>query len=138
MVIATSNVTLRVFEMPYRGAYEIVSFLGALVTAFSLGYTQRKKDHIIVDILSSRYPEKVKNILDSFNYLIISVFFGAVTWHLFKWSLKLKDSGELSENLQIIYYPFVMIVAVGFGAYTFTLIVDFLNTLFMREKKDTK
>ncbi|MCX8069013.1 MAG: TRAP transporter small permease [Thermodesulfovibrionales bacterium] len=133
MTVGTGNVLLRVFEVPYRGAYEIVSFLGALVTAFSLGYTQSQKDHIIVDILSSKYPEKAKKIIDGINYLIMCIFFGAITWYLFSWSLKIKASGELSENLQIIYYPFVMIVALGFGAYTFTLFVDFLNSFLKKE-----
>ena len=30
MVLATGNVVLRVFHFPFRGAYEIVSFLGAI------------------------------------------------------------------------------------------------------------
>jgi len=79
MIIATGNVVLRVIEIPYRGAYEIVSFLGALVTAFSLGYMQRQKDHITVDILSSRYLESMRNLLDRINYLVMSVFFGVPT-----------------------------------------------------------
>ena len=38
-----ANVCLRIFQVPYRGAYEIVSFLGAVVTAFALGFTQMTK-----------------------------------------------------------------------------------------------
>ncbi len=127
--LATGNVLLRVFDMPFRWTYEIVSFLGAMITAFSLGYTQRQKDHIIVDIVSSRYPEKVRNTLDVVNYITVGIFFSIVSWHLFKWALRLKDSGELSENLQIVYYPFVMAMAAGFAAYALTLFVDFLNCL---------
>ncbi|NTV59586.1 MAG: TRAP transporter small permease subunit, partial [Deltaproteobacteria bacterium] len=55
MVLATGNVCFRVFGMPYRGAYELVAFLGAVVTAFALGYTQRKKSHIVVDILTETF-----------------------------------------------------------------------------------
>lgn len=54
MTLATGNVCLRIFGMPYRGAYELVSFLGAVVTAFALGYTQRRKSHIVVDILTEK------------------------------------------------------------------------------------
>ena len=49
---------LRIFRMPYRGAYEIVSFLGAVVTAFALGYTQKRKSHIVVDILTETYSRR--------------------------------------------------------------------------------
>ena len=55
MTLATGNVCLRIFGMPYRGAYELVSFLGAVVTAFALGYTQRRKSHIVVDILTETF-----------------------------------------------------------------------------------
>ena len=128
-LIATLNVVLRGFGMPYSGAYELLSFLGAMITAFSLGYTQRQKDHIIVDILSNRYPKRLREGLDVFNYLLLSLFMGLISYHLFKWAIRLRVSGELSENLQIPHYPFVSIVALGFGAYSFTLLVDFVNAL---------
>ena len=43
MLLATGNVVLRMFGMPYRGAYEIVSFLGAVVIAFALGFNRLVK-----------------------------------------------------------------------------------------------
>ncbi|MEQ8202662.1 MAG: TRAP transporter small permease, partial [Smithellaceae bacterium] len=33
MILATGNVTLRIFHVPFSGCYEIISFLGAIVTA---------------------------------------------------------------------------------------------------------
>ena len=33
MLLATGNVVLRILSMPYKGTYEIVSFLGAVVIA---------------------------------------------------------------------------------------------------------
>jgi hypothetical protein len=38
MTVATANVVLRMVHAPYRGACEVVSFLGAVVIAFPLGY----------------------------------------------------------------------------------------------------
>ena len=49
MALATGNVIMRIFGVPFRGAYELVSFLGAVVTAFALGYTQKRKFNIVVD-----------------------------------------------------------------------------------------
>ncbi|HEU5360374.1 MAG TPA: hypothetical protein VFU42_04360, partial [Candidatus Deferrimicrobiaceae bacterium] len=42
MLLATLNVALRIFQVPVSGTYEIVSFLGAIVTAGALGYTQKR------------------------------------------------------------------------------------------------
>ena len=82
MLLATGNVVLRIFHAPYRGTYEIVSFLGAIGVAFALASTQRKKGNIVVDILSSRYPEPVKRLIDALSAAISAVFFGIVAWQI--------------------------------------------------------
>lgn len=134
MSLATGNVLLRVFHMPYRGAYEIVSFLGAIVIAFALGYTQKRKDHIVVDILTEKFSKKVNRVLDVVNYFVTLVFFSIVTWQIFVWGAKIWESGEVSETLKIIYYPFIFSVAVGFGVLSLTLLIDLLKTFQKKEE----
>ena len=129
MALATGNVCFRVFGMPYRGAYELVAFLGALVTAFALGYTQRKKSHIVVDILTETFRPGVKKVLDGISYFIGMVFFALISWVIFRWGIQIAQSGELSETLKVIYYPFIFSVSLGFAFLCLTLIVDFLITL---------
>ncbi len=135
MSLATVNVTLRMFHMPYRGTYEIVSFLGAIVIAFALGYSQKRKDHIVVDILSERFPKQVNRILSIISYGITMVFFAVVSWQIFVFGTKIWKSGEVSETLKIIYYPFIFSVAVGFAVLSLAIIVDFLKVIFMKEEK---
>jgi TRAP-type C4-dicarboxylate transport system permease small subunit len=135
MSLATGNVVLRFFfNAPYRGAYEVVGFLGAIVIAFALGYTQKRKDHIVVDILTERFPKRVNRILDGINYLITTVFFAIVSWQIFVWGMKISRSGEVSETIKIIFHPFVYCVAVGFVVFSFTLMIDFLKNLQRKEE----
>lgn len=129
MSLATLNVCLRVFGMPYRGTYELVAFLGAVVTAFALGYTQKKRSHIVVDVFTDHYPQKLKNIVESIGFFIGTIFFAIIAWVILRWGLQIARSGEVSETLKIIYYPFIFCVAIGFLILSFTLLVDFLNTL---------
>ena len=75
MLLATGNVVLRIFHIPFRGTYEIVSFLGAIGIAFALASTQRRKGHIVVDILSSRYSRPVRRFVDALSAAISSLFF---------------------------------------------------------------
>jgi len=133
MLLATGNVVLRIFHLPFRGTYEIVSFLGAVVIAFSLGYTQKRKDHIVVDILTERFSQPVKNIVDKVAYLAITLFFGIVSWQLYVWGMKIWESSEVSETLKIVFHPYVFMVAIGFALLSFTAFVDFLNKLFREE-----
>jgi TRAP-type C4-dicarboxylate transport system permease small subunit len=129
MTLATGNVCLRVFGMPYRGAYELVSFLGAVVTAFALGYTQRKKSHIVVDILTETFSEGVKKVLDGISYLMGVLFFAIISWVIFRWGMRIAASGEVFETLKIAYYPFIYCVALGFAFLCLTLLLDFLHTV---------
>jgi len=130
MSLATVNVCLRFFfNSPYRGAYELAGFMGAIVTSFALGYTQRKKSHIIVDILTSKFPKRVNWILDRISYLVTMIFFAVVSWQIFVWGLKISKSGEVSETLKIAFHPFIYSVSLGFATFSLTLLIDFLKNL---------
>ncbi len=135
MSLATGNVVLRIFHMPYRGAYELVSFMGAIVIAFALGYTQKRKDHIVVDILTEKFPKKLNRVLDAINYFVTLIFFSIITWQIFVWGMKIWEANEVSETLKVIYYPFVFCVSAGFGVLSLTLLVDLLKTFRKKEEK---
>ncbi|MBE0605608.1 MAG: TRAP transporter small permease [Deltaproteobacteria bacterium] len=134
-LLATMNVALRIFQVPVGGTYEIVSFLGAIVTAGALGYTQKRKDHIVVDILSEKFPAPVKRVLDRVNYVIIFVFFVIVSWQTFVYGKRLMRTGELSETLKFAYYPFVFLVGIGFAVLALTILLDLIETFWPREEK---
>jgi len=134
MLLATGNVIMRIFQVPFAGTYEILSFLGAIVTASALGYTQREKNHIIVDILSERYPGAAKRLVDAVSYVVMALFFAVVTWQIFLWGMRIGESGEVSETLKIIFHPFIYAVSLGFGALTLTCGLDLLRTLLKRKE----
>jgi TRAP-type C4-dicarboxylate transport system permease small subunit len=129
MVLATGNVVFRIFHIPYRGAYEIVSFLGALVIAGALGYTQQRKNHIVVDILTEKFPKKVHRFLDIINYGITLVFFGIMAWQTYLFGMKIWESHEVSETLKVIFHPFIFGVSIGFALLSLNLFLDFMKAL---------
>ncbi len=135
MLLATGNVVLRIFHMPFRGTYEIVGFLGAVVIAFALGYTQKRKDHIVVDILTEKFSKGTNRVLNAINYLVTLVFFGIVSWQVLIWGFKIWREGELSETLKVIFYPFVLCVGVGFAVLTLVLFTDLLQTVFHKPEE---
>jgi TRAP-type C4-dicarboxylate transport system permease small subunit len=135
MSLATVNVVLRIFHIPYSGTYEMVSFLGAIVIAFALGYTQKRKDHIVVDILTERFSKQTNKVLNIISYGITMVFFAVVSWQIFIFGMTIWKSGEVSETLKIAYHPFIFGVSVGFAVLSLTIVIDFLKTIFMQEEK---
>jgi len=134
MALATGNVVLRLFHLPFRGAYEIVSFLGAVVIAFALGFTQKRKDNIVVDILTQKFSKKVNRVLNGINYLVSTIFFSIVAWQIYLWGMKIWESHEVSETLKVVYHPFIFCVSLGFAVLSLTLIIDFIGTLLNKEE----
>lgn len=134
VVLATANVVFRLLHIPFAGTYEVVSFLGALVTAAALAHTQRRRDHIMVDILTDRFPPGVKRWLDALSDAITAVLFGVIAWQIWAWGNNLKLSGERSETLQLVYYPFVYGVAAGFALLSLVLLIQLAQALLHREE----
>ena len=126
-LLATLNVVLRVFRVPVSGTYEIVSFLGAIVTAGALGYTQKHRNHIVVDILSEKYSPGLKRAVDRLSYAIMFLFFCVVSWQTMCYGRRLVLAGEVSETLKIPFQPFVYAVAIGFGVFALTILLDLVE-----------
>ena len=130
IAITGANIVLRQFGLPIRGTFELMGYFGAVVTALALGYTQVKRGHIAVDIVVLRFSKKVQTVLHGVNHLICAAFFVIVTWQVFKYATTLRETGEVTETLQIIYYPFTYAVALGCLILAFTFMVEFLKILF--------
>jgi TRAP-type C4-dicarboxylate transport system permease small subunit len=131
--LAAANMLLRMFLTPINGSYELISFCGAVAIAFALGYTQIKKNHIIVNIFTDKFSKKANSILDGINYFVNMLFFGLVAWETLKWGMKIARTGEVSETLKIVYHPFVYCVAFGFGVLALTLCIDFIILFHKKE-----
>ena len=129
ILLTCSNIFLRLVWTPVKGTFELMGFFGAIVTAFALGYTQIKRGHIGIDILVSQFSTKTQRILNSINYFICMVFFGIAGWQVAKWATILWKTGEVTETLRIIFYPFTYGVALGCLILTLVLFVDLLKVL---------
>lgn len=135
MTVATANVVLRIFHIPFRGAYELVSFIGAIVIAFALGFTQQHNSHIVVDILTEKFPKTLGRLLDVINHLVTTIFFAIVAWQIYRVGMQIWSSGELSETLKIIYHPFIFAVSLGFITLSLTALIQLMSDMQSRGGK---
>jgi TRAP-type C4-dicarboxylate transport system permease small subunit len=130
MVLLTcANIVFRMFWVPVSGTYELMGFSGALLTAFALAYTQIKKGHIAVDVLVNIFPPKTRWVLAAINNAMCFVFFILAGWQLAIKANTLRTTGEVTETLRIIYYPFTYAVALGCVVLALILLTDFLRQL---------
>ncbi|GBC59166.1 C4-dicarboxylate ABC transporter permease, parti al [Desulfonema ishimotonii] len=129
ILLTCANIFLRTVWLPVRGTFELMGFFGAIVSAFALGYTQMTRGHIAVDILFRRFSNRTVGILSSLNNIICALFFGCVSWQLAQKGTTLMQTGETTETLRIIYYPFTYGVALGCAFLTLIFVADLIRTL---------
>ncbi len=127
MLMGFGNVLSRSFWRPLKGTFEIIGFAGALCTAMALGFAQMRKNHVGVDIITSKYSRRWHRLTAIISYMISVPFFAIVTWRVAAWGMTVMASGERSETLQIAYYPFIFITAAGFGFLALVIFVDLLK-----------
>ncbi len=135
ILLTCANIFIRQFYIPIRGTFELMGYAGAVVTAFALGYTQITNGHISVDVLVNTYPKPLKRLVSLINHGACSLFFALVGWHVVQKALTLKNVGELSETLRIIYYPFTLAVALGCFILALVLFTDFLKVIFPKKEE---
>lgn len=135
--LTCANIFFRMVWFPIRGTFEFMGYFGAIVTAFALAYTEVRKGHIAVDVLVHRFSLKTQNRLHVVNSLICFLFFAVATWHIVEKASNLWRTGEVTETLQIIYYPFTYAVALGFGVLALILLLNAVKTLFPQKEKSS-
>ena len=134
VVMICANVFLRRIWTPLLGTFELMGYFGALITAFALGYTQIKGGHISVDILVLRFSPKAQRILNGLNNLFCMIFFALVTWQISSYAATLWRTGEVTETLKIIYYPFTYGVALGCAVFSLVFLTNFLKSIISKKE----
>ena len=134
IVLTCANILSRLFWVPITGTFELMGLFGAIITAFALGYTQKKRGHIAVDVLVNTFSDTVKKALSTVNNAICCLFFLIAAWQIAVKATTLMKTGEVTETLQVIYYPFTYAVAFGCLILSLTLIIDIMR-VFIPEKR---
>lgn len=136
IVLTCLNVFLRKIWVPIPGTFELIKYFSAVAMAFALAQAQMTKTHIAVDVLVLRFPPAIRKVLNILNASICFVFFSFVAWQISRYATTLMKTGEVSETLRIIYYPFTYAVAGGTGLLALIFIKEILTEILSeREKK---
>jgi len=114
------------FKKPITGTYEIVSLMVILVGCLGLGYCQLVKGNIMIDIVTKRFSPRGQAIMNIISYLISIGVCALVTWQvsLRMWDYLHKTLGGRTINLGIVFWPFMLIMALCFAWVTVIFCLD--------------
>ncbi|MGD8250852.1 MAG: TRAP transporter small permease [Desulfobacterales bacterium] len=138
VALACANIGARLIGAPIAGTFELMGYLGAVCVAFALGYTQSFRGHIAVDVMINRFPPAIRFGLDLINHFICCSFFVLVSWQIIQKATIIRRSGEVSETLLIIYYPFTYLVALGCGVLALGFLTDMAAVVLKMERGEER
>ncbi|MBN2060464.1 MAG: TRAP transporter large permease subunit [Deltaproteobacteria bacterium] len=116
-----------IFSRSILGVIEIEEFMLVCSIFCMLGFVQYEKGHISIDILVSRLPRSIQELLDVFIYAVSGIIFALISWQTIINAIQ--KSAERSMALQIPVSIFVGIAAFGSLILALVLARDFLKAL---------
>ena len=132
MLLTVADVVGRYFfKSPVQGALELTGLLLVCVASCALAYSQIKKGHIRVELITERLPEKARAILDVVAYFFCLFGSSMITWQTLIRAREylLATRGNLTETLSIPLFPFLTLLGLGFLALALVSLVDFIQSL---------
>ena len=117
-VISGLNAIVRkIFNYSSNGFLEVQWYLFAAAFLLASGYTLLHREHVRVDVVSSRFSKRTQIWLDvvGFTFFLTPVCL-TVLWFAFPFFLQGYQSGEMSSNAGgLIRWPVYLMMPLGFG-----------------------
>ena len=129
MLLTCVDVVGRTFGHPIFGSVEIVGYMAILSVVMAMPYTHQVRGHIGVEIIVRLFSERTQTIIDVCTGIISLILFAIVTWRMTVYANTMKESGEVSMNLE--FPEHLVIYVTAFCLLTFTLVIlrDILNNI---------
>lgn len=127
MLLIVINGIKRSFSTPILGTTEIVGWLAAISVSFALGFTQIHRGHVDIDLLVAKFPKGLQKVLRIIVTFLSLGFFSIVGWQLIHYAFSLSANHNVSQTLGVIYYPFVILSALGFLVFALVLLKDLIS-----------
>jgi TRAP-type C4-dicarboxylate transport system permease small subunit len=103
----------RAFGHPIVGDIEIVQFTMVLLIVFSLAYTEETDSHVAIDLIYNKLPSMFQLVLKVIAKILTIIFCFLVCWIF----ISKMDFTSKSSLLIIVYYPFKILLIIGFFAW---------------------
>ncbi|HPP86670.1 MAG TPA: TRAP transporter small permease [bacterium] len=136
MLITVADVIMRRFRYPLLGAYELVSFFGAISITFALSYTTLQKGHISVNLLTRLLPDISQKLIAILTNILSLIFLYYLANQLFLYAGRLATKGEVSLTLKLPYYYFIYAMSIGVYCVCIVEIIDSLKNIYGIVKKN--
>lgn len=124
------------FNSPVTGSYELTGIFMAIMIFFGLGMAQLNREHIEIDIVTQYLSKGIQNILNIIISFGVFLFLLLLTRQLFYLMQRMYAQNELSGDLALPLYIFLIFVAIGALAFALSYLMEFLKSVLKVVDKD--
>ena len=128
MLIIIANIIVRIFGKVVPGSYETIELIIIVTIAFSLAYSGMHKGHVKVDLIVNRFPEKARNFIDAFTYLVCFIFWGALGVVAYIMAFE-KGWMEETDYFGTPYMPFRLVFGLGLLFLALTFLIEMYQSI---------
>jgi TRAP-type C4-dicarboxylate transport system permease small subunit len=129
MVLTCTDVVLRYFGYPIRGAYDITRVLGNVIFSLPIAYSYMKGYQVSVDSVFRRTPRIVSAMVDSLICLFSMAITLMISWRAIYLGYDLYVQGRVTDTIPIPLWPFISIMVLGFFVYGLVLLAGHLKKM---------
>lgn len=117
------------FNSPVTGSYELTGIFMAIMIFFGLGMAQLNREHIEIDILTQNLSKTIQHILNIIISFGVFLFLLLLTRQLFYLMQRMHTQNELSGDLSLPLYIFLIFVTIGALAFALSYLLEFLKSV---------
>ncbi|MCI5078096.1 TRAP transporter small permease [Oricola sp.] len=111
MLLTVVTVVFRAVGIAFPGTYVLAELLLIPAISFSLVYAAWEKGHTRVDLLISRFPERVQSLLEALMLALGTIFWAFISWSAIREALIRQAQNERAPLLDFPVAPFRWVMA---------------------------
>ena len=131
MFLSVADVCGRYFFLhPINGAAELVGVLLVIASSLGLGWCQLIKGNIRITLISDRLTPRGQTILYILAYIVCIAASVILCWQgvLLARDHMFKQFGGVTTILAMPFWPFMLVMAIGFGWAAVIFLIDIFNS----------
>ncbi|MBN1189677.1 MAG: TRAP transporter small permease [Dehalococcoidales bacterium] len=130
VLLITADVILRrLFNSPLPWSLELVEIMLVLVVFFSVAYCGSRQGHVSIDVLVSRFPQRLQSVIDIIVNVLGFLVFATMCWGSITSAIHTMHVNRITGLLPIPVFPFVLAVALGSCLLALVVLVQLLKTI---------
>jgi TRAP-type C4-dicarboxylate transport system permease small subunit len=127
ILITVGDVIGRIFNMPIKGAYDLVQITGVLTIACALPYTTAVKGHVAIEYFYHKLSRTGRFVMDSVIRICAILLFSFLCIQSVRYAQSLQDSNQVTLTLQIPLFWVPWLIAVSSAVVVLVILENLLH-----------